>query len=239
MNTRSPAGSDGNTTPTHTLSAALPTTRRAGTILIAGSVALILTGLLHPPSGDSLLKPGHQAGVVWYLAHLLGVGIWPFFVAGVVLAGRELRTRSPMFTLFGVTAFVFAGANAIGAGLFGGFIRPRLADEYQTASDTARPTLAAVYHFNNTVNETLADAYQVGIGVAIGLLSISLIRGNVRSVLGWVGVLIGGLIAITFATGLLSVHATDFHVFVLVNLAIAAWIASLGAALIRKSATET
>lgn len=210
--------------------------RQTGTILMAGSVALILTGLLHPPSGDSLLQPGRHVGHDWYVAHLLGVGVWPFLIVGVALAGRHVLARSPLLTLFGSAAFVFAGATAIGSGLFGGFIRPRLAEDYQTATAADQPKLAALYDYNTTVNETLADAYQVGIGVAIALLSVSLLFGHVRSVLGWVGLISGSAIAITFATGLLSVQAADFHVFALVNLAVAAWIAGFGVVLMREPA---
>ena len=39
--------------------------RPAGVMLLIGSAALILAGLLHPESGQALLKPDHQVGHIW------------------------------------------------------------------------------------------------------------------------------------------------------------------------------
>lgn len=211
-----------------------PPLKQTGAVLIAGSAALVLTGLLHPPSGDALLQTGHQLGHDWYVAHLLGVGVWPFLVAGVALAGRQVLGRSPLPAMFGWAAFLFAGGAAVGSGLYGGFVRPRLAATYQAAPAADQPMLAALYDYNTTVNETLADAYQVAVGVAITLLSVCLLRTSLRSILGWLGLLGGSMIAATFATGLLSVQAADFHVFVVVNLVVAGWLAGFGGMIMRE-----
>lgn len=216
-----------------------PTPKQTGAVLIAGSAALVLTGLLHPPSGDVLLQSDHRVGHDWYVAHLVGVGVWPFLVAAVALASRQVFGRSPLPALFGWAAFLFAGATAVGSGLYGGFVRPRLAADYQAAAGSEQPMLAALYDYNTTVNETFADAYQVAIGVAIALLSVSLLRDSLRSILGWLGLIGGSTIAATFATGLLSVQAADFHVFVLVNLVVAGWIAGFGGVVLMSKPATT
>ena len=129
-----------------------------------------------------------------------------------------------------IAVFVFAAGSAIGSGILGGFVRPRLAADYLAAPESERVTLQAIYNYNTVANETFADAYQVAFAIAVVLWSVALLRtGNTfRRVLGGLGVIGGAAIAVVFLAGWQSVLSADFHVFVLINLACAGWVAALG-----------
>lgn len=211
--------------------------RVAGVLLIAGSAAQVLTALLHPESGPALLDPAHGGvGPAWYAAHLLGVGVWPLFAVALVLLRRELAGRGErLLPLAGLSVFVPAAAAAALSGVLGGFVRPVLAARYLAAPVVDQGVVRAIYDYNTLVNETLADTYQVALALSVALWSVALVRagGSGDRVLGWMGAVGGTAAAGAFLSGLLSVDAADFHVFVLVNLGHAAWFAALGALLLR------
>lgn len=212
--------------------------RGAGLIVAGSTAAVVLTALLHPASGRALLVDGHQVGRIWYLAHFLGVGVWPVFVVGIAALREHLRRAGGGFTAWiGTAFFVAAAGTAMGSGLLGGFVRPRLALAYQAAPVRDRDVLAAIYDYNTVVNETFANAYQAAIGISIAMLGISLLRLRRTSAtaLGWAGIALGSLISLAFVSGVLSVQAADFHAFIGVNLAISAWFAVLAAGLIRSA----
>lgn len=214
--------------------------RAVGYLLLASSAALVLTGLLHPRSGRALLEPNHDVGPLWYVTHVLGVGVWPVLSVGFALLTRRLaRLGAPLLSATAFASFIFAAGSATGSGLLGGFVRPRLAAAYQLRPGGDRDVLTSVYDYNTTANETFADAYQVALAVAIALWSIGLIRtrpDRSQIILGWVGAIGGVLLALAFVTGVLSVQAADFHVFVLANLGCTAWIVALGVRLVRSRA---
>lgn len=211
-----------------------------GAIVAASTSAVALTAVLHPASGRALLADGHDVGWLWYLTHFLGVGVWPVFAVGIAGLGVLLGQRRGGLTVrVGTAFFVVAAGAAMGSGLLGGFVRPQLASAYQAAPAGQKSALLAIYDYNTVVNETFADAYQVAVAVSIALLGVGLLRlETVAAVfLGWGGVVLGTLVTVAFATGLLSVKAAHLHVFVGVNLAISAWFALLAVELIRSGRT--
>lgn len=207
-------------------------TRAAGPLVLAGTALLLLTALSHPASGRSLLDPGATVGHVWYLAHVAGVSAWP-----VILVGLQSRTRTP--SVEGLDGLAFAAA-AVGAGaaiisgVFGGFVRPRLAAVVTSAPSPTRGLEESLYGYNTLVNDTFADVYQLSIAVAVALWSVALVRRSrrVEQALGWFGLLAAvGLVAL-YPTGVVSVNAEDFHAFVAINLVLAAWLLARGLTII-------
>lgn len=203
-------------------------TRAAGPLVLAGTALLLLTALSHPARGRSLLDYGAPVGHAWYAAHTAGVSAWP-----VILVGLRSRTPTPRvdgLDTLAFTAAVVGAGSAVISGIFGGFVRPRLAAVVTAAPPSTRGPLEALYDYNTLVNDTFADVYQLAIAVAVALWSVTLARSSriVEQAQGWFGLVAALSLVVLYPTGLVSVNAEDFHAFVAINLVLAAWLMARG-----------
>lgn len=207
-------------------------TRPIGIILIVATALLLFTALTHPPSGEALLTSDGIKNVdtLWYLAHIVGVGVWVLFISGFALLQKQLASRGEtIWSMIGLLAMAFAGGSAFISGIFGGFVRPQLANMLLAAAPDKQAVLHSVYEYNTMVNNMFANAYQVAFALTIVLFSVSFLRlGLGKPMFNWAGIIGGAAIALGFISGHLVVQSSNFHVFVAVNLLSAAWTLALG-----------
>ncbi len=179
-----------------------------------------------------MLDPGASVGHVWYAAHIAGVSAWPMILVG--LRSRAPAPRIHVLDALAFTAAVIGAGAAVISGIFGGFVRPRLAAVVTAAPPPSGGPWETLYDYNTLVNDTFADVYQLAIAVAVGLWSVTLARSAriAEQALGWFGLVAAVSLVVLYPTGLVSVNAEDFHAFVVINLVLAAWLLARGLVII-------
>ena len=189
--------------------------RIGGILVIAGSVAGLITMAVHP-TGHGAMFPAEVASMVKLnrAAHALAIAGLPLLFLGAVILTRQLAAsgRSAWAALvfygFGAVAIMISAAMS-------GFVASDVMSKV-VAGDPMMPTRQLLLEYGFRINQAFASIYVVAISVAIILWSMRLTR--MRS--GWAA--LGcygwalGLLTIGFLfSGNLSLNVHGFGLVVL------------------------
>jgi hypothetical protein len=207
----------------------MPSDRIAGSALVLGALATLVTMALHPTGAD-LVRDFDTHARTNVLAHSLAlVGLGLIFFGGLGLT-RRLRDSTGV-----ATAALVAWGMAVVAGLVAavasGMIAPHLIQDLAALDGPRAEATSTVLRYNHLVNNGFAAVLVVASALAVVFWSVAILR--TRALPKWVGVLgvgVGGLISVAFLSGHVGL---DVHGFGLIILTQAVWLVAVGAMLVR------
>ena len=212
--------------------------RTGGMLLILGSVAGIITMVLHPmaPHGGLLPSP-HAMETLTRLNRVIHglalAGLPVMFLGALALTGRLARGgRLPLAAL---VVYGFALAAIISAGCMSGFVGSDILSR-MVEGDPKLESRRMMLDYTFRLNQAYSAVYVVGSCVAIFLWSVEMARTRRLSRgLGIYGLVLGPVIVAALFGGqlLLDVHGFGFVVFVQ-----SVWFVVAGARM-RQSAVDT
>lgn len=152
--------------------------RKGGAALIAGTIGMTVTMVLHP-TGRELSTPEGFAARAWLAAavHALAIASLPLLFAGGLALTRRLD-RPDRTALLALIVFGFALVGAMIAAATSGFIAPRVLGDRLGATGAERAIADWLVDFSAFVNQAFAKIHVVGSSIAIGLWSIAILRAN-------------------------------------------------------------
>jgi hypothetical protein len=210
----------------------MSTERIQGAALIAGAIALLATGLLHPTGGQLLASEegfAHYA-ITNMLAHSLALlGVW-LTTFGIVGIARRLGLGHPS-VMAGLVAYGLAAGLITMAAVVDGFVATRLAGDFVgTAIADERDQLRLLMTFCFYVASSLSRVYVTAMAVALLLWSWAAWRTGFDRVLPWIGMVIATIAVVAQLTGHLQM---DVHDVMLLAIGQGIWLAWAGIALCR------
>jgi hypothetical protein len=207
-----------------------------GWLLIAGSVILLIVGVIHPsaiPYGDP--EALARIGMVDEITHALAIlGAW------LLLAGQLGLSQMLGMSRAVVTAALVAAALAtmgiLVAATFDGFVIPRLLDRWTNADASQHSSIEQSVYFCFLVASALTRVYMLLEVIAILLWSWEIRRIGLSKGVPVTGAVIGILGVATLLGGpaIINVHALLATVVVQ-----AVWMIWVGAMLITKNQLQT
>ena len=212
----------------------MDTNRSAALALIGGSLAGLVTMILHPTGHDVITNASTGAANTLNSAvHLLSIVAQPLILAGALAVTARLRAGRDL----AVTAYVFfalGGVCIIVAAVASGFIAPALLGGMATASEAQRAGMLADLRFAGIVNQAFAKVYVTFAGLAIMLWSLAIMKGREMSrVLAVYGLVAGPILVAGVTADILTL---DIHGFGAVVLAVGLWMIWAGRSLLVESA---
>jgi hypothetical protein len=202
--------------------------RKAGIILIAGSVGAILTMAIHP--GQPWLPSGRMANLIAFsgAAHSLAIVSIALLFLGA--CGLSSRIASPdRLSFAAVVAYGLACVAALIAAAINGFAIPsvmrHMAHDVPTAAQQWRILIDGLFQ----VNQAFARIFSVAASAAIILWSMSVMRnGRLGRGIAIYGCIIATLIIVGIGIGHLRL---DVHGMAIVALAQVVWFIIVGSQL--------
>ena len=205
----------------------------SGTLLIAGSLAMVLVMSLHP-TGHDLVSPERFARLARLnmMVHGLAVASVPVLFLGLLGLWRRLGPSD--LSTAALVAWGFGGVAVMVAAVASGFVATGVIRHMLTADEASRDLYHALLTYTSLVNRAFANVHVVAMSVAILLWSAEMLRGlRMGRAVGIAGVVAGAAILL----GVLSGHLRmDVHGFGIVTLAHSAWLIWLGILLCRPGA---
>jgi hypothetical protein len=160
-----------------------------GAALIAGALAFMATGALHPTGSQLMASPAAFAehGPINVLAHLLGLfGIW-LTAFGIVGFARRVGLARPDVTA-ALVAFGLAAVMVTIAAIVDGIVATRLAARYvETIDEAQREVLRGFMTFCYNLASSLSRYYVTATAIAILLWSWAAWRVGFDRALPWIG----------------------------------------------------
>ena len=198
--------------------------RTGARLLIAGSVAGIITMVLHPvgPHGGALPSP-HALETLTRLnriIHGLALTALPMMFLGAMALTRRLAARGGRLPLAALVVYGFALVAIMSAGCLSGFVGSDILGR-MVEGDPKLESRRMMLDYTFRLNQAYSSVYVVGTCVAIFLWSVEIVRIRLFSrglgIYGWV---LGSVIAAALFGGFLPL---DVHGFGLVVLVQAVW----------------
>jgi hypothetical protein len=160
-----------------------------GAALIAGALAFMATGALHPTGSQLMASPAAFAehGPINVLAHSLGLfGIW-LTAFGIVGFARRVGPARPDVTA-ALVAFGLAAVMVTIAAIVDGIVATRLAARYvETIDEAQREVLRGFMTFCYNLASSLSRYYVTATAIAILLWSWAAWRVRFDRALPWIG----------------------------------------------------
>ena len=210
--------------------------RLSGWALIAGSVGILVTLVVHP-NERGLFDPAQIESVarMTIVVHSIALFALPFLFIG----GLGISQRIGWDSSGAVAALIFFGfalAAMMNAIVIDGLVTPGLARAMVKAgSDQAAAWKIALGH-NGLLDGAFMNVFLMASSLAIVLWSVAIVRtGAVARGIAIFGCLLGAGTIIVLVTGLLS---RNLHLFLLVLVGQAIWFLSNGVQLCRSNETE-
>jgi hypothetical protein len=203
--------------------------RRSGVALIAGSVAGIITMILHP---TGKVGPGGVESMVRMLVavHSLALASLPVLFLGAWGLSRRVA-RADRLAMAALVLYAFAAVAVMNAAVFDGLVAPNLIRQIITAAPEARDGWRLVFNYNSYLNQAFARVFAVASSMAIVLWSVAIVRsGALSRGVGIYGCVLGAFTVIGMLSGLLN---PDVHGFGLIIFGQALWFILIGASLCR------
>ena len=210
--------------------------RLSGWALIAGSVGILVTLVLHP-NERGLCDSAQVESVarMTIVVHSIALFALPFLFIGGLGISRRIGWDSPA-AVAALVFFGFALAAMMNAIVIDGLVTPGLARAMVKAgSDQAAAWKVALNH-NGLLDGAFMNVFLLASSLAIALWSVAIVRtGAVARVIGILGFLLSAGTIIALVTGLLG---RNLHLFLLVLVGQAIWFLSNGVQLCRSNETE-
>jgi len=208
--------------------------KSAGIALIAGTVLLVLTMVLHP-SGGSLAYLLKIAKII-IISHSIALLALPFLAVGFWGLTKKMGTDS----FFSVTAFSmvsFALIAGMIAAAMNGLALPFYIQDYKQASPNVIESLKPIVKNNLAINHAFDFIFIGAMWLAVLLWSIEIILTRKIPVwIGFLGMALFVLAIVMLAFGFVFVNLHGFRIFVLGTVI---WIASVAMVLVRSDKDET
>ncbi len=203
----------------------------SGTLLVAGSLAMLLVMGLHP-TGHDLVSPERFARLARLnmMVHGLAVASVPVLFLGLLGLWRRLGPSD--LSTAALVAWGFGGVAVMVAAVASGFVATGVIRHMLMADEASRDQYHALLTYTGLVNRAFANVHVVAMSVAILLWSAALLRTHrMGRAVGVAGVVAGTGILLGVSSGQLRM---DVHGFGIVVLAHAAWLIWLGILLCRE-----
>ena len=210
--------------------------RSGGMLLIAGSVAGLITMGLHPVAPHGPTSPQAMESVVLLnrTVHGLAIAGLPMLFLGALALTRRL-TNANRLPLAALVIHSFAAVAIMIAASLSGFVGSDLMS-HLSASDPAAEMTRLLLAYTFRLNQAFSSVYVVGACAAIFLWSFAIVRTRrLTAGLGIYGLVLGPLIVAALFSGHLPLNV---HGFGLVVLSQAAWFIVAGTLLMRSTELE-
>lgn len=192
-----------------------------GLALFAGTVASLLTMLLHPTGHDLFVSGRYEEMALQsVLAHGLALAGLPLVFFGALGLTRRL-TASSTLGLLALITLGFALVAVMNAAILSGLVSTRLIGTILAMPEAESAPWKVALHLSSSLNQAFAQVHVVASSLALALWSLALVRerGLARAA-GSYGL---GLAALTLL-GLFSGHVRlDVHGFGAIVLGQALW----------------
>ena len=205
-----------------------------GAALIAGAIAVLGTGVLHPTGSQMSTAEGFaRYAPINVLAHSLALaGVWLTFT-GVVGLARRLGPQRPDVTAASI-AFALGAAMVSVAAIVDGLVATGVAGQYvATDVETQRAALIGFMKFCYDIASSLSRYYVTAVAVAVLLWSWAAWRTRFDRVLPWLG---AGISAVALLAQLSGHMRMNVHDVMLLALGQGLWMTWAGVVLWRRPA---
>jgi hypothetical protein len=210
--------------------------RLSGWALIAGSVGILVTLVLHP-NERGLFDPAQIESVrrTTIIVHSVALFALPLLFMGALGLSRRIGWDSAD-AVAALIVYAFALGAMMNAIVVDGLVTPGLARVIANATpDKAAEWNIALKH-NGFLDAAFMNVSLMASSLAIVLWSVAIVRtGAAARVIGILGFLLSAGTIIALVTGLLS---RNLHLFLLVLVGQAIWFLSNGVQLCRSNETE-
>ena len=210
--------------------------RLSGWALIAGSVGILVTLVLHP-NERGLFDPSQIESVrrTTIIVHSMALFALPLLFMGALGLSRRIGWDSAS-AVAALIVYAFALGAMMNAIVVDGLVTPGLARVIANATpDKAAEWNIALKH-NGFLDAAFMNVSLMASSLAIVLWSVAIVRtGAAARVIGILGFLLSAGTIIALVTGLLS---RTLHLFLLVLVGQAIWFLSNGVQLCRSNETE-
>jgi hypothetical protein len=181
-----------------------------GGALIAGSLALLATGALHPTGGELLAsrEAAEHVGLKNTIVHAIALaGVWSALF-GVVGFSRRLSFARADVTA-ALIAFAMASFAVMVAAIIDGIAIPKLARWYFELDGSVRDGIRGQMYYSGLLASSLSRFYVSAVAVAVLLWSWAVWRTRLDRVLPWVGVAVAVPAVIGQLSGYLQMNVHD------------------------------
>lgn len=200
-----------------------------GGALIAGSLASVVTMLLHP-TGSQLLADVQRLAPVGVAVHALALAGLPVSFFGTIGLTRRLAIDGEG-AVAALVAYGMAAVAVLIAAVASGLLATGLASHMAVTSGAERDLTAALFGYTGQINQAFAKVYVIASSVAILLWSGAILaHGRLARGAGILGIVVGVLALLAMTIGHLRL---DVHGFGAVVLTQGMWMITVGTLLIR------
>lgn len=206
-----------------------------GLAMIAGSVGVLVTLILHPGE-RGLFDPAQveSIGRTMIIVHSLALVSLPLWFAGAFGLSRRIGSNN-WLGITGLIIYGFALAAMMNALVIDGLVTPGLARAIANAAPDKAVGWKIAFNHNALMDQAFMSVFLVASSVAITLWSMAIVRSAAltRS-LGIFGCVLGTATVIAQLTGWLGQYP---HIFFVVLIGQAIWFFTAGVQLFRSKAT--
>ena len=202
-------------------------------LLVAGSVAGLITMVLHPvgPHGDVLPSP-HALAMLALLdraVHGLALASLPVLFLGALVLTRRLAADNRT-ALAALVVYGFALVAIMSAGCMSGFVGADILSKL-VEGDPKLESRRMMLDYTFRLNQAYSSVYLVGSCAAIILWSLETVRARRLPVgLGVYGLVLGPVLMVALFSGWLPLNVHGFGLVVLLQ---SIWFIGAGASLMR------
>ena len=198
------------------------TERSAAKAIVLGSLAGLLTMLLHPTGHDVIREAtAGRANDLNTSVHWLAIVAQGLVLAGTLALTLRLRARRDL-ALGGFTFFALGTGMVVLAAVMSGLVAPAVLRGIGEADETGRALRLGQLRHTGLMNQAFAAVYVLCAGIAILLWSWAMLVGREMSRgLAVFGVVLGAVLVLGVLSGRLGV---GIHGFLLVVLGVGAWL---------------
>jgi hypothetical protein len=210
--------------------------RLSGWALIAGSVGILVTLVLHP-NERGLFDPSQIESVrrTTIIVHSVALFALPLLFMGALGISRRIGWDSAS-AVAALIIYAFALGAMMNAIVIDGLVTPGLARAIVNAGPGESEAWKIALNHNGLLDASFMNVFLMASSLAIVLWSVAIVRrGAFARAIGILGFLLSAGTIIALVTGLLS---RNLHLFLLVLVGQAIWFLSNGVQLCRSNETE-
>lgn len=198
--------------------------RKSSVALIAGSLGMIITMVLHP---RGRIAPAEVDALVRRLLEVHSVALASLAVLFLGAWGIARRyAAADRLSWTGLGIYGYATAAVLSGTVLDGLVEPRLFQQIVGATGQTRELWQAILKYNVLEVGAFVRVYLVAAAVAILLWSAAMVKNGKR---GFGVALYGGLLGIATVVGVLTGFlSTESHAFVMAIVGQAVWFLSVG-----------
>ena len=195
----------------------------SGTALIAGSLLMVVTMVLHPAGGslEHLLKSSSMI----IAAHSIGIVSIPVIIFGFWGLTRFFKA-TPVLSHLAFSFFTVGALAGVCAAVVNGLALPLFIKNYSSATPEIKNTISPILRYNFALNHAFDLVLIVTICIAILLWSVAALKEkSLPRWIGYGGVVISGSAIVILLTGFSLVDLRGFRLFIF---SIVGWIVAMG-----------